>query len=57
MRVGTRVCLKGNPSRPGIVCAVQLNLVDKSDPAQKYWVLWRDCKKSDHEIGQLEIRK
>jgi hypothetical protein len=57
MRVGTQVYLKGDTSRPGLVCAVQLNLVDKSEPAQKYWVLWRDCKKTDHTIDQLEVRK
>lgn len=57
MRVGTRVYLKGNPTRPGIVCDVQMNWIDSSEPAQRYWILWRDHKKTDHTIDQLEIRE
>jgi len=52
----TPVWLKGDRTRPGMVCAIQKNLYDKSEPT-RYWVLWRDLKKSDHEEDQLEIRK
>lgn len=50
-----RVYLKGRRDMPGIICAVQQNLFDKSEPT-RYWVLWKDMKKSDHEEGQLEAR-
>ena len=50
------VWLKGDRTMPGMVCAVQKSLYDKSEPV-RYWVLWRDLHKSDHEEDQLEIRK
>lgn len=56
MKRGTRVYLKGRRDKPGLICAVQPSLYDKSEPT-RYWVLWRDCSKTDHEASQLEVRK
>lgn len=56
LKLWSRVSLKGNHDRKGLVCGIQPSLYDKSEPT-RYWVLWRDLKKSYHEIEQLEIRK
>lgn len=55
MKQGTTVYLRGDRARLGVVYAVQQNLFDKSEPT-RYWVLWKDMKKSDHEADQLEVR-
>ena len=55
MKQGTKVYLRGRKSVPGIICAVQKNLFDKYEPT-RYWVLWKDMKKTDHEADQLEVR-
>jgi len=52
MKNRTRVRLKGR-DMPGIVCAVQTNYHDRSEPT-RYWVLWRDCSKTCHAGEQLE---
>lgn len=55
MKQGTKVYLRGRKELPGIVCAVQRNLFERSEPT-RYWVLWKDSKKTDHEEDQLETR-
>lgn len=56
IKLWTRVALREDKDRKGLVCGIQKSLYDKSEPT-RYWVLWRDLKKTDHEINQLEIRQ